>query len=88
MNHMTKVRLIQNLSEEELKRGIRPEGSWHQKVFSIKQKQYQNIFKAFYYKITFVEIYFNVQYKDSAYIYIGGFPYDISEGDLIIVFSQ
>jgi len=29
---MTKVKLIQNLSEEELRRGIKPEGSWHVKV--------------------------------------------------------
>ncbi|RKP25519.1 hypothetical protein SYNPS1DRAFT_9560, partial [Syncephalis pseudoplumigaleata] len=28
------------------------------------------------------------QYKDSAYIYIGGLPYDLSEGDVICIFSQ
>ncbi|KAH6579389.1 hypothetical protein BASA61_010272 [Batrachochytrium salamandrivorans] len=28
------------------------------------------------------------QYKDSAYIYIGGFPYQLTEGDMICVFSQ
>ncbi|VDL70242.1 unnamed protein product [Nippostrongylus brasiliensis] len=28
------------------------------------------------------------QYKDSAWIYIGGLPFDLSEGDIITVFSQ
>jgi len=28
------------------------------------------------------------QYKDSAYIFIGGIPYDLSEQDVICVFSQ
>uniref|UniRef100_A0A3B3S6Y5 RRM domain-containing protein n=1 Tax=Paramormyrops kingsleyae TaxID=1676925 RepID=A0A3B3S6Y5_9TELE len=27
-------------------------------------------------------------YKDSAWIFIGGFPYELTEGDLICVFSQ
>lgn len=66
---MTKVKLIQNLSEEELRRGIKPEASWHMKVY-------------------FFKTFLCIQYKDSAYIYVGGFPYEMSEGDLIIVFSQ
>lgn len=28
------------------------------------------------------------QYKDSAYIFIGGLPYDLTEGDVITIFSQ
>ncbi|XP_061818986.1 RNA-binding motif protein, X-linked 2 [Nerophis lumbriciformis] len=28
------------------------------------------------------------EYKDSAWVYIGGFPYELSEGDVICVFSQ
>ncbi|KAF6766983.1 RNA recognition motif domain protein [Kalmanozyma brasiliensis GHG001] len=28
------------------------------------------------------------QYKDSAYIFIGGLPYDLTEGDVIAIFSQ
>lgn len=28
------------------------------------------------------------QYKDSAWIFVGGLPYDLSEGDIITVFSQ
>ena len=28
------------------------------------------------------------QYKDSAWIYIGGLPYNLTEGDVISVFSQ
>ncbi|KAG4304792.1 hypothetical protein PORY_001845 [Pneumocystis oryctolagi] len=30
----------------------------------------------------------HAQYKDSAYIYIGGLPYDLTEGDIICIFSQ
>lgn len=28
------------------------------------------------------------KYKESAWIYIGGLPYDLTEGDIITVFSQ
>ncbi|RVE63426.1 hypothetical protein OJAV_G00136000 [Oryzias javanicus] len=28
------------------------------------------------------------EYRDSAWIFVGGFPYELSEGDLICVFSQ
>lgn len=28
------------------------------------------------------------QYKDSAYIYVGGLPFDLTEGDVITIFSQ
>ncbi len=28
------------------------------------------------------------QYKDSAWIFVGGLPYDLTEGDIITVFSQ
>lgn len=28
------------------------------------------------------------QYRDSAWIFVGGLPYDLTEGDLICVFSQ
>lgn len=28
------------------------------------------------------------QYKDSAWIFVGGLPYDLSEGDIICIFSQ
>uniref|UniRef100_A0A8C5EBB6 Uncharacterized protein n=1 Tax=Gouania willdenowi TaxID=441366 RepID=A0A8C5EBB6_GOUWI len=27
-------------------------------------------------------------YRDSAWIFVGGFPYELTEGDLICVFSQ
>uniref|UniRef100_A0A1A7YWM4 RNA-binding motif protein, X-linked 2 n=2 Tax=Iconisemion striatum TaxID=60296 RepID=A0A1A7YWM4_9TELE len=30
----------------------------------------------------------HTEYKDSAWIFIGGFPFELSEGDLICVFSQ
>lgn len=28
------------------------------------------------------------QYKDSAWIFIGGLPYDLTEGDVLCIFSQ
>lgn len=28
------------------------------------------------------------KYKESAWIYVGGLPYDLTEGDIIAVFSQ
>jgi len=28
------------------------------------------------------------QYKDSAWIFIGGLPYNLTEGDVIAIFSQ
>uniref|UniRef100_A0A3B3C3U7 RNA binding motif protein X-linked 2 n=1 Tax=Oryzias melastigma TaxID=30732 RepID=A0A3B3C3U7_ORYME len=28
------------------------------------------------------------EYRDSAWIFVGGFPYELTEGDLICVFSQ
>uniref|UniRef100_A0AAY5EXA8 RRM domain-containing protein n=1 Tax=Electrophorus electricus TaxID=8005 RepID=A0AAY5EXA8_ELEEL len=28
------------------------------------------------------------EYKNSAWIFIGGFPYELTEGDIICVFSQ
>ena len=28
------------------------------------------------------------QYKDSAWIFVGGLPYDLTEGDILCVFSQ
>lgn len=28
------------------------------------------------------------QYKDSAYLFVGGLPYDLTEGDVITIFSQ
>jgi len=32
MNHLTKVKMIQNLNEEELRRGVPINASWHMKV--------------------------------------------------------
>lgn len=28
------------------------------------------------------------QYRDSAWIFVGGIPFDLTEGDLICIFSQ
>ena len=30
----------------------------------------------------------HAQYKDSAYVYVGGLPNELSEGDIVIIFSQ
>ena len=42
MNHLTKVRLIQNLNEQELRQGIKLSGSWHQKVIFLKNFKYKD----------------------------------------------
>jgi len=28
------------------------------------------------------------EYEDSAWVYVGGLPYDLTEGDVICIFSQ
>ncbi|KKK23454.1 hypothetical protein ARAM_004914 [Aspergillus rambellii] len=33
-------------------------------------------------------IFVHADYRDTAYVYIGGLPYDLSEGDIITIFSQ
>ncbi|GAV73558.1 LOW QUALITY PROTEIN: RRM_1 domain-containing protein, partial [Cephalotus follicularis] len=30
----------------------------------------------------------HVKYKDSAYVFVGGIPFDLTKGDLLVVFSQ
>ena len=30
----------------------------------------------------------HAKYKDSAYVFVGGIPYDLTEGDLLAVFAQ
>uniref|UniRef100_A0A4X2JN50 RNA binding motif protein X-linked 2 n=2 Tax=Vombatus ursinus TaxID=29139 RepID=A0A4X2JN50_VOMUR len=30
----------------------------------------------------------HAEYKDSAWIFLGGLPYELTEGDIICVFSQ
>ena len=30
----------------------------------------------------------HAQYKDSAWIFVGGLPYDLTEGDILCIFSQ
>lgn len=30
----------------------------------------------------------HAKYKDSAYVYVGELPYDLTEGDLLAVFAQ
>uniref|UniRef100_H2Y909 RRM domain-containing protein n=1 Tax=Ciona savignyi TaxID=51511 RepID=H2Y909_CIOSA len=59
MNGLTKIRLINDLNEKELRMGVAgTPSSWH------------------------------YQYRDSAWIYAGSLPYELSEGDVICVFSQ
>jgi RNA-binding motif X-linked protein 2 len=30
----------------------------------------------------------HTKYKDSAYVFVGGIPFDLTEGDLLAVFAQ
>jgi RNA-binding motif X-linked protein 2 len=57
---MNKIKEIQRINDEELKRGTigGGPGSWHS------------------------------QYKDSSYVFAGGLAYELTEGDLLCVFSQ
>jgi len=48
MHHLTKVRLIQDLNEQELRHGIKLSGSWHQKV-NISLLSYIIIYLIFHY---------------------------------------
>nr|KAF6492882.1 RNA binding motif protein X-linked 2 [Molossus molossus] len=34
------------------------------------------------------EVSWHSEYKDSAWIFLGGLPYELTEGDIICVFSQ
>lgn len=59
MNILTKIRLLNELNDKELRLGIAStKASWHH------------------------------QYRDSAWVYIGGLPYELTEGDVICVMSQ
>lgn len=59
MNILTKIKLINELNEKELRLNIAgTKASWHE------------------------------QYRESAWIYAGGLPFELSEGDVICVFSQ
>ena len=30
----------------------------------------------------------HAKYRDSAYVFVGGLPYDLTEGDLLAIFAQ
>jgi len=50
-------------------------GSWHDEVRVIPphfKSEAENV----------------LQYKDSAYVFAGGLPYELTEGDVICIFSQ
>ena len=56
---VTKIRLINELNDKELRLGVvNTKSTWHN------------------------------QYKDSAWVYVGNLPFDLSEGDVICVCSQ
>uniref|UniRef100_A0A2K5RP62 RNA-binding motif protein, X-linked 2 n=1 Tax=Cebus imitator TaxID=2715852 RepID=A0A2K5RP62_CEBIM len=58
MNPLTKVKMINELNEQEVQLGMANKVSWH------------------------------FEYKDSAWIFLGGIPCELAEGDIICVFSQ
>ncbi|KAM5256436.1 RNA-binding motif protein, X-linked 2-like [Ctenodactylus gundi] len=58
MNPLTKMKLINELNEQEAQLGVAGKISWHS------------------------------QYKESAWIFLGGLPHELTEGDVICVFSQ
>ncbi|KAK4722304.1 hypothetical protein R3W88_012537 [Solanum pinnatisectum] len=38
--------------------------------------------------ISYYQASWHTRYKDSAYVFVGGIPFDLTEGDLLAVFSQ
>uniref|UniRef100_A0A2K6SA40 RRM domain-containing protein n=1 Tax=Saimiri boliviensis boliviensis TaxID=39432 RepID=A0A2K6SA40_SAIBB len=58
MNPLTKVKMINELNEQEFQLGVADKVSWH------------------------------FEYKDSAWIFLGGIPCELTEGDIMCVFSQ
>ena len=72
---MNTIREIQNLNKRELEAGVSTEASWHADYRSV-----HSLVLHIVQGLTFS--------RDTAYIYIGGLPFDISEGDIITIFSQ
>ena len=77
MNILTKIRLINELNEKEMRQHVAPENSWHQ--------QYKvRVDRAWILRFLLL---FNPG-TDSAWVYAGNLAYTLTEGDLITVFSQ
>ena len=71
---------LNKMNEREIDMGVAGTSkSWHNQVdiFLSKRLNYFGFFKNIFH-----------QYKDSAWIFAGGLPYELTEGDVICVFSQ
>lgn len=74
MNFGSVVREINKINERELELGI--SGSWHDEYKG--ESQFTAVFRCSDARITL----------DSAYVFIGGLHFDLTEGDVITIFSQ
>ena len=78
---MNQIRHIQKLNEEELKSGTT--ASWHDQV---PRPASQPLLITT--TLTLLDALHDGQYKDSAYVNVGGLPINLTEGDVITIFSQ
>jgi RNA-binding motif protein, X-linked 2 len=76
------INAIKKLNELELKFGVDTQASWHNKVRHIFMHLHRSSFACC------ISAFSLLQYKDSSYIFIGGLDYRMTEGDVIIIFSQ
>ena len=85
MNILTKIRLINELNEKEMRQHVAPENSWHQQ-YKVGVDQGRLLFCEIT-KFWKFSVFFNPK-TDSAWVYAGNLAYTLTEGDLITVFSQ
>lgn len=75
---MNTVQEIRRINEAELASGS--SASWHDQV-SLQQSHVPCTSRS-------ADTDRSLQYKDSAYIHVGGLPFNLTEGDVITIFSQ
>lgn len=73
---MNTIREIQSLNKREIENGVCVNQSFFLSV------QLTNI------RARSTEASWHADYRDTAYIYIGGLPFDLTEGDVLTIFSQ
>ncbi len=77
---MNSIRQIQELNRRELENGVLVTQSHHEAVKSKHKSDIKHCRSP--------EASWHADYRDTAYIYIGGLPFELSEGDISTIFSQ
>ena len=80
---MNVVKEIQRINEAELKRGI-PENQSVCRA-SLRRRHHNYLYET---PPVSAALQWHADYKDSAWVFVGGLPYNLTEGDVICVFSQ